>query len=65
MDGGDPGSWMHRKLFDRRIVLLRARLDDEVANGVGAELMTLDALGDGPVHLQIDSPEGRSPPRWP
>ncbi len=61
VDGGDPRSWMHKKLFDLRIVLLSGPLDDEVGQEVGAELMTLDALGDGPVHLQIDSAGGTLP----
>ena len=60
-DGGDPRSWMRRKLFDLRIVLLSGPLDDEVGHAAGAELMTLDALGDGPVHLQIDSAGGTLP----
>ena len=54
-DAGHPRSWMQRQLFDRRIVLLSGPLDDETGNEIGAALMTLDALGDGPVHLQIDS----------
>ncbi|MGA3149091.1 MAG: ATP-dependent Clp protease proteolytic subunit [Acidimicrobiales bacterium] len=58
MDDGDPRSWMRRKLFDLRIVLLSGPVDDEVGHGVGVELMTLDAIGDGPVHLQIDSAGG-------
>jgi ATP-dependent Clp protease protease subunit len=58
MDGGDPRSWMRRKLFDLRIVLLSGPVDDEAGHEVGVELMTLDAIGDGPVHLQIDSAGG-------
>ena len=55
---GNPRSWMERQLFDRRIVLLSGRLDAEMANAVGVALMTLDATGDEPVHLQIDSSDG-------
>ncbi len=58
VEGGGPGSWMQRKLFELRIVLLSGPLDDEVAHRVGAELMTLDAIGDGSIHLQIDSSGG-------
>ena len=29
MGGGDPGSWMHKKLFERRVVLLSGPLDDD------------------------------------
>ena len=57
-DTGDPRSWMRKQLFDRRIVLLSGPLDDQTGNEIGATLMTLDALGDGPVHLQIDSDGG-------
>jgi ATP-dependent Clp protease, protease subunit len=55
---GDPRSWMERQLFDRRIVLLSGPLDAEQANVVGVALMTLDAIGDEPVQLQIDSSDG-------
>jgi ATP-dependent Clp protease, protease subunit len=55
---GDPRSWMERQLFDRRIVLLSGPLDAEMANAVGVALMTLDATGDDPVQLQIDSGDG-------
>ena len=54
----DPRAWMERQLFDRRIVLLSGSLDTEMANVVGVALMTLDATGDGPVQLQIDSSDG-------
>jgi len=57
-DAGDPRSWMQKQLFDRRIVLLSGPLDDGVGNQIGAALMTLDALGDGPVQLQIDGDGG-------
>jgi ATP-dependent Clp protease, protease subunit len=55
---GDPRAWMERQLFDRRIVLLSGPLDAQMANAVGVALMTLDATGDEPVHLQIDSSDG-------
>ena len=56
----DPnGSWLEERLFERRIVLCRGVLDDALAGRVAAELMTLDALGDGAVELQLDS-EGAS-----
>jgi ATP-dependent Clp protease, protease subunit len=55
---GDPRSWMERQLFDRRIVLLSGPLDAEMANSVGVALMTLDATGDDPIQLQIDSGDG-------
>lgn len=49
---------MQRQLFERRIVSLTGDLDDEAANTLGVALMTLDATGDDPVRLQIDSGDG-------
>jgi len=46
------------RLFDQRVVFLWGRLDDALASQLAAELMTLDATGDDPVHLHIDSPGG-------
>ena len=45
-------------LFRRRTVLVTGFLDDESASHAVAELMTLDATGDGSVQLQLDSPGG-------
>ncbi len=53
----DPQDWMRRRLFERRTVLVDGPLDDFRATQVGAELMTLDAAGDGSIDLQIDCPE--------
>jgi ATP-dependent Clp protease protease subunit len=61
-DGADWGAALRNRLFDRRVVLLSGRLDDEVANRVGVELMTLDATGDDPITLQIDSGDGAVAP---
>jgi ATP-dependent Clp protease protease subunit len=49
---------MGRQLLERRFVLLSGTLDDQAANEVGAAIMTLDAIGDDPVHLQVDSADG-------
>ena len=46
------------RLFDQRVVFLWGPLDDALAGQLAAELMTLDATGDDPVHLHIDSPGG-------
>jgi ATP-dependent Clp protease protease subunit len=55
----EPGRRTARdRLFDQRMVFLWGHLDASVANQLAAELMTLDATGDGPVHLHIDSPGG-------
>ena len=57
-DHGGPGGWLPGRLFDQRIVLLRGALSDEVAGAVAAQLMTLDATGDGAISLHLDSPGG-------
>jgi ATP-dependent Clp protease, protease subunit len=59
--GAAGGSWadgIRASLFERRVVLLSRRLDADTANRAAAELMTLDALGDEPIELQIDCAEG-------
>lgn len=56
-DGGFAEAFRGR-LLEQRIVLLSGRLDDALAGRAVAELMTLDATGDGPVNVQLDSAEG-------
>jgi ATP-dependent Clp protease, protease subunit len=51
-------SWLQEKLFERRIVLVTGRLDDEVVAEAAAALTTLDAIGDTPIELHLDSPDG-------
>jgi len=46
------------RLFEQRVVFLWGTLDDDAAGQLAAELMTLDATGDDPVHLHVDSPGG-------
>jgi ATP-dependent Clp protease protease subunit len=45
-------------LFDRRVVMVSGPLDDHTVGRVAAELMMLDATGDDPVILLVDSPGG-------
>jgi ATP-dependent Clp protease protease subunit len=54
---GLPG-WLQANLFDRRQVFLTGHLDSQLATGVIAQLMTLDALGADPITLLVDSPDG-------
>lgn len=54
----DSGEWLRRQLFDRRVLLVSGVLDEATATEVAASVMTLDALGDDPIRLNIDSPEG-------
>lgn len=53
-----PEDLLRAQLFDRRIVFLRGPLDDAAAGDVATQLMTLDASGDDPVQLHVDSPGG-------
>ena len=58
------GFWLEERLFERRIVLCRGVLDDPRAGRVAAELMTLDALGDSAIELQLDSREASLEAAW-
>ena len=53
-----PEDLLRAQLFERRIVFLRGPLDDAIAGDVAAQLMTLDASGDEPIQLHVDSPGG-------
>jgi ATP-dependent Clp protease, protease subunit len=50
--------WLQAQMFECRIVLLSGRLDDLLATGVAAQLMTLDASGDESIRLHLNSGEG-------
>jgi len=53
-----PGDWLQEQLFERRIVLVTGRLDDDAAAKAAAALLALDADGDRPIELHLDSPDG-------
>jgi len=52
------GAWLQEQLFERRIVLVTGRLDDDAATKAAAALLALDARGDRPIELHLDSPDG-------
>ena len=54
----DPRHSVRERLFDQRVVFLWGRLDHALASELAAELMTLDASGDDPIQLHVDSPGG-------
>jgi ATP-dependent Clp protease protease subunit len=56
--GRDLADETARRLFERRTVMLTGPLDGEAATAVGASLMALDAEGDDPVTLLVNSPGG-------
>jgi len=52
------GNWLQEQLFERRIVLVTGRLDDDAAARAAAALLTLDASGNRPIELHLDCPGG-------
>ena len=55
-DGSGVG-WadaLRERLFEQRTVLVRGELTDVLASETGAALMTLDALGDSRITVQLD-----------
>jgi ATP-dependent Clp protease, protease subunit len=55
--GAEPPGWLDERLFEQRIVLLSGQVTGASASRVAATLLTLDALGDDPVHMQISAPD--------
>jgi ATP-dependent Clp protease protease subunit len=58
VDDTDWSQTLSQRLFEQRVVLLHGPLDDLSVARTSAELMTLDAQGDEPVSLRVDSGEG-------
>jgi len=52
------GGWLQEQLFERRIVLVMGQLDDGAAAKAAAALLALDASGERPIDLHLDSPDG-------
>jgi ATP-dependent Clp protease, protease subunit len=52
------GDWLLERLFERRIVLVTGRLDDDAAAKAAAALLALDAGGNRPIEVHLDSPDG-------
>ena len=56
---GDPhAGWQDRlyeRLLEQRIVIVAGVLDDAAATRLSAQLLTLDAEGDGPVRLELQN----------
>ena len=46
---------LHERLLKQRIVLASGVLDDEAATRLSAQLLTLDAEGDGPIRLELQN----------
>jgi ATP-dependent Clp protease, protease subunit len=56
--GGEAPAWLDERLFDRRMVLIRGRLDAAMANQVAGALLVLDLAGPDPVQLYLSAPDG-------
>lgn len=53
----DLGDWLQGKLFERRIVLVTGRLDDDAAAKAAAAFLALDASGSQPIEFHLDTPD--------
>src|SRR4029453_10580882 len=56
--GMSLGAWLEEQLFERRVVLVTGRLDDDAAGKAAAALLALDARADRPIDLHLDNPDG-------
>ena len=50
--------WLQERLFERRIVFVTGRLDDALAAHVAAQIVALDAAGDDPIDVVLNSGDG-------
>ena len=54
----DPNNWqgqLNARLLERRIVMASGILDEDAATRLSAQLLTLDAEGDGPIRLEMQN----------
>jgi ATP-dependent Clp protease, protease subunit len=54
----DPNDWqgqLNARLLERRIVMASGILDEDGATRLSAQLLTLDAEGDGPIRLEMQN----------
>src|SRR5215469_12534546 len=52
---------LYERLLERRIVLASGVLDDPAATRLSAQLLTLDAEGDGPIRLELQNLQAELP----
>lgn len=52
---------LYERLLERRIVLAAGVIDDEAATRLSAQLLTLDAEGDGPIRIELQNPRAELP----
>lgn len=58
--GNWPGS-VYEQLLERRVVMVHGHLDDQRATLLCAQLLTLDATGDGPIRLRLQGLDSELP----
>ena len=58
--GGWPGA-LYQRLLEKRIVMASGRLDGPAASVLSAQLLTLDAEGEGPVRLELQGLDAELP----
>ena len=61
MGQGDWPGRIYQRLLEQRIVLASGHLDGEAATVLCAQLLTLDAEGDGPVRLELQGLDAELP----
>jgi ATP-dependent Clp protease, protease subunit len=61
LNRGDWPGQVYERLLEQRVVMAHGLLDDEAATGLCAQLLTLDAEGDEPIRLQLQSPVSELP----
>jgi ATP-dependent Clp protease protease subunit len=60
-DRGDWPGGVYQRLLERRIVMASGLLDGQAASVLSAQLLTLDADGDGPVRLELQGLDAELP----
>lgn len=55
LDPGEPAGSLYERLLEQRIVMAHGHLDDESATRLCAQLLTLDAEGDGPIRFELQN----------
>lgn len=53
-----PPAWLDERMFDRRIVVVRGRLDSNLASQIAGALLVLDLAGTDAVQLFMSAPDG-------
>lgn len=51
----EPRGGVYERLFEQRIVMAHGHLGDELATSLSAQLLTLDAEGDGPIRFELQN----------